>query len=464
VYALRRDTKTTMRRTRRGLYLALGMALLLGLLLAGRGIALVQTAETPTAEEPAPGSPEEAPPALEATLIPGDVVETRTPMPTATPGWLERRVNQATDEAGLSQTRILGLDAADWINLGLSLLLVAVAYLLGTWLIRGLLPSFVQRTPTGFDDLLLKETGASLRWLVVTFVLRYATLRLTFVKADVKVILADVYYVLSLFLLWAIIWRLIGLADRWYRQRFAEAGREEELGPLVTLLARIGRVVVGVVGVAVLLSHFGINVVAFSTALGLGGLAISLAARDTIADAIAGLIILVDQPFRIGDRIEIQEEGTWGDVVDIGLRATRIRTRDNRMVIVPNSVIGANQVINYTYPDPRYRIQTHVGIACGTDIERARQVIIDAVRRVEGVLPDRPVEALYSEMGDSAMIFRVRWWIESYADTRQVTDRVHSALQRALDKAGIECPFPTQNVHLSLGPEMAEPPPSRHIG
>jgi small-conductance mechanosensitive channel len=200
--------------------------------------------------------------------------------------------------------------------------------------------------------------------------------------------------------------------------------------------------------------------VALTAALGLGGFAFSLAARDTIADAIAGFIILVDRPFRIGDRIEIQGVGTWGDVTDIGLRTTRIRTRDNRMVIVPNSVIGANQVINYTYPDPRYRIETQVGIGYGTDIERARQVIADAVRGVEGVIPDKPVDALYAEMGDSAMIFRVRWWIESYADTRRVEDRVHTALQHALDEAGIESPFPTQSVNVVMEQKAVDPLPA----
>jgi acyl-CoA dehydrogenase len=85
-----------------------------------------------------------------------------------------------------------------------------------------------------------------------------------------------------------------------------------------------------------------------------------------------------------------------------------------------------------------------------TDIETARRVIIEAVEKLEGVLPDKPVEALYIEMGASAMIFRVRWWIESYVDTRRIIDRVHTALQYALDEAGIESPFPTQNVNLQV--------------
>jgi small conductance mechanosensitive channel len=78
---------------------------------------------------------------------------------------------------------------------------------------------------------------------------------------------------------------------------------------------------------------------------------------------------------------------------------------------------------------------------------------VDAVRQVEGVLPDKPVDALYVEMGDYAMIYRVRWWIESYVDTRRMYHRVHRSLQRALDDAGIESPFPTQSLNLQVEPE-----------
>jgi small-conductance mechanosensitive channel len=123
---------------------------------------------------------------------------------------------------------------------------------------------------------------------------------------------------------------------------------------------------------------------------------------------------------------------------------------------VPNSTISKSQVINYTYPDPRYRVQIDIGIGYGMDIEKTRQIIVDTVRRIEGVLPDKPVEALYNEMGDSAMLFRVRWWIESYADTRRVFDRVNTALQNALDQAGIDMPYPTQSLNVQMDPETAE--------
>ncbi|MHC4854527.1 MAG: hypothetical protein ACYTF5_21200, partial [Planctomycetota bacterium] len=109
-----------------------------------------------------------------------------------------------------------------------------------------------------------------------------------------------------------------------------------------------------------------------------------------------------------------------------------------------------SQVVNYTFPDPRYRVQMDIGIGYGMDIEKTRRVIIDTVSHLDGVLKDKPVDALYNEMGESAMTFRVRWWIESYEDTRRIYDRVNTALQAALDGAAIEMPFTTYDVNLNL--------------
>lgn len=434
-------------------HLLLAVVVLLALLDMGQQATHAQTpdpATTPQADASEPTA---------TSIIDSVIPATRTPVPTATPDVISEGVTRIAEATGLSGETFLGLTVEDWINLGISLLIVAIGYLVGTWLIRKILVRLVRRTATKFDDQFLAAFGSDIRWVVTIFALDFATLRLGFIGAEVKSLLSDLYFLLGLVVVFRMTMNLISMADKEATKRAAKEGREDELAPLITLLARVGRVVAAIVTLTFLLSRLGIDVTAFAAALGLGGLALSLAAKDTIADAIAGFIILVDRPFRIGDRIEIQGIDTWGDVVDIGLRTTRIRTRDNRMVIVPNSTIGANQVINYTYPDPRYRIQTHVGIAYGTDIEEARRVIVDTVRQVAGVLKDRPVDALYIEMGDSAMIFRVRWWIESYVDTRRMFDRVHTVLQHALDEAGIESPFPTQSLNVRLEGERAERTP-----
>ena len=414
---------------------------------------------------PEPTPQAEATAGPEATSLPkgeaeGDVlteiVVSRTPQPTVTPGLIAEEVSEFAYETGLARISFLGLAGDDWINLGISVLLILSGYALGTWLTRRLLRQAVRHTSPEFGDVFLKAIGPPLRWLIVTLALHIATIRLNFVSARLKTFLADAYFVLGLALSLLILWRLIDLVHAWHRQKLTEAGRVDELDPVLLLLTRLSHIFLVTVGASILLSHFGINVTALLAALGIAGLALSLAAQDTLSDAISGFIILADQPYRVGDRIEIQGEGTWGDVVDIGLRTTSIRTRDNRMVIVPNSIIGRNQVVNYTYPDPRYRIQTHVGIGYGTDIATARRIIFETVRQVDGVLPDKPVDALYHEMGDSAMIFRVRWWIESYEDTRRVIDRVNTALQEALDAAGIEMPYPTHVSKLHVDSDTTD--------
>ena len=408
--------------------------------------AVTITAEPPDLESDQPGG--------DVSLLEGEI-PTRTPIPTAAPGVFEQEISRVVSEMGVDEQTFLGLGIDDWIILGVSLLVVLVGYIVGTWLIRRGLPRAVARTPTELDDRLLEAAGPELRWLVVLFALRLATIRLTFVGVVLKTALIDIYFITALFFILRIVWHLVELSDQAISHKVIQTGREDELAPVVKLLVLIGRIVIVLAGVLILLSHFGVEVAAFAIIIGLSGLALSLAARDIIADFIAGLIILVSHPFRIGDRIEIKQVGTWGDVTDIGLRTTSIRTLDNRMVIVPNSIISANEIINYTYPDPRYRIQIHVGIGYGTPITTVHSLITETVYQVEGVLDDKPVDVLYHEMGDSAMIFRVRWWIDSYVDTRRVIDRVHTVLQDVLDAAEIDLPFPTQNTNLQIDPQTA---------
>jgi small-conductance mechanosensitive channel len=385
-----------------------------------------------------------------------EIIATRAPQPTATPGAITKEVTEFVESTRLRGTTFLGLTADNWINLAISLLIIVIAYGISVLLTRGWVARWATRyTSPEFAEVMHNVIAPRLKWLIVIPAFYFATIRLDFISPGVKRILGDVYFVLGLILATLIVSSLIDLAYGLYRQKSIKDGREEQLHPILLLLRRIASIVVIAVAVYILFAHFGINITAFLAAFGIAGLALSLAAQDTLADAISGFIILADQPYRVGDRIEIQGEGTWGDVVDIGLRTTRIRTRDNRMVIVPNSVISKNQVINYTFPDPRYRIQMHIGIEYGSDIEEMRSLIVETVRDVEGVLPDRPVDSLYIDMGESAMIFRVRWWIESYEDTRRMYDRVNTALQQVFDARGIETPYPIHTMNLQIDKKAA---------
>lgn len=389
-------------------------------------------------------------------MVTGDNVVTRQPEPAATPDLISQEVTEFVQSTSLRGTSLFGLAADNWINLAISLASIALAYLIGTMLTRGLIRWVVRRTSTEYGEVIRESIGPRLKWLIVIPSFYFATVRLDFLSVGFKNLLGNIYFTLALLIATLIVWSLIDLGYGYYRHKFAAEGRGDQLNPVLLLFLRISQIVVIVIAISILFSHFGVNFSALLAALGIGGLALSLAAQDTLADAISGFIILADQPYRIGDRIEIQGEGTWGDVVEIGIRTTRIRTRDNRMVIVPNSIISRNQVVNYTFPDPSYRIQTHISIGYGSDIEQVRQLIIETVRQVEGVLPDHPVDSLYVEMGDSAMIFRVRWWLESYVDTRLMFDRVNTTLQNVFDANDIHTPYPIRTTKLEVDDQTTQ--------
>jgi small-conductance mechanosensitive channel len=147
---------------------------------------------------------------------------------------------------------------------------------------------------------------------------------------------------------------------------------------------------------------------------------------------------------------DVPSAGTWGDVVNIGIRSTRVLTRDNRLVIIPNASVVDGEVINYSQPDPSYRLQVDLGIGSGMDVPWVKKVLEDPVRGVEGVVADKPAQVLFTGFGDSSNTFRVRWWVATPGERRGSTDRVCAAIQKAADEKGIDMPYPTYSLGSSI--------------
>jgi len=294
------------------------------------------------------------------------IIASRTPQPTVTPGPIDEVVSDVAETTGLNQVAFFGLTGEDWVNLAISIIMILlVGYVLASWLVRGVLRWLARRTKSDFDDRLLEATNREIRWFVTLITAEYATKRLQFIGVGLKTALNDIYFILLLTLLFVFLWKLIDFTVEWVMDARDGDDNTEKSNTIKTLVTGAGQIVL-IMGYATIgLDHFGIDFTIAVAALGIGGLALSLAAKDTLSDAISGVVIMIDQPFRIGDRIEIQELGTWGDVVEVGIRTTKIHTRDNRLVIVPNSTIGNNQVVNYTYPDPQYRVQMDIGVGYG---------------------------------------------------------------------------------------------------
>ena len=385
---------------------------------------------TPTSDSDTSGSPNLTPEGVLAVVIitpPGEL----TPTPTSGSGF-------SVDLSDLTlETLLQSL---------ISIAVVIIVAILGSRLIYLLLRRLTRRTETEFDNQLLETIRPQIIWLLAAMGFQFVTNQADFISGAV---FETIYFLLYWFVAVAIAWRSIDFASAWYLDHLTT---EDHNLPesMVTLLRRLSQITLIFIASAILLGYFGVNILAVSAALGLGGFAIALAAKDSITNIISGFVLMFTQPFKVGDRIDLPAVGAWGDVVEIGMRTTKVLTRDNRLVIIPNSAVVDNYVVNYSEPDPTYRLQTDIGIGSGENIANVVRILQEAVQQVEGVLADKKVDILFTGFGESSNTFRVRWWVASYADKRRVTHKVCTAIQEAADKEGIDMPFTTLTLDNQL--------------
>ncbi|MFD2784907.1 mechanosensitive ion channel family protein [Hymenobacter rubripertinctus] len=216
---------------------------------------------------------------------------------------------------------------------------------------------------------------------------------------------------------------------------------------LTLLLSRLAYVFVLIFGILVM---FTIMIPSFTptsllSALGVGGVAIGFAFKDIFQNFLAGVLLLLTEPFRINDQIKYKDfEGT---VENIQTRATTIKTYDGRRVVIPNAELFINAVTVNTAYDQR-RLQYDIGIGYGDDIAAARKLIIEAMQEAPNVLNDPVPEALIVDLAGSSVNIRARWWIKPprRADFMDSQNEVLELIKNKLTAAGIDLPFPTQQI------------------
>jgi MscS family membrane protein len=222
-----------------------------------------------------------------------------------------------------------------------------------------------------------------------------------------------------------------------------ESTLDDEAIPFLSKLVKFG---IYALGIMIILSQLGIEITPLVASLGIAGIAIGFAAKDTLSNLMAGFFILIDRPFARGDRIQV---GSFsGEVVDIGLRTTKIQTPDHTFVIIPNEKVVINEVTNYALPDSRLKVMINFGVAYGSDVEKVKKTVMDVAKKSSSVLKDPEPQVFFKEFADSSLNFLLVAWIESFKDQLKITDELNTGVYNALNREKIEIPFPTQTVYL----------------
>jgi small-conductance mechanosensitive channel len=233
----------------------------------------------------------------------------------------------------------------------------------------------------------------------------------------------------------------------WYSERLSQAVAGGGKDDFVPLVRRLISIVIYTIAVIFIFKHFKQDISAIIVTLGVGTMAIALAAKDTIANMIAGFTIMTDRPFRIGDRI-LLESGEKGDVYDIGLRSTKILTFENTLIIVPNQQIVNEKVTNLTYPDPRIRVRIDVGVAYGTDLDKVKKILVDVCKAHPEVLEEPAPAAYFINFGDSSLDLMVICRTAKWGDQWRVGEELRMEIKKVFEREGIEIPFPQRDVHI----------------
>ena len=213
---------------------------------------------------------------------------------------------------------------------------------------------------------------------------------------------------------------------------------------LVKFFANLGRWSILVLAVLVCLTFFGVDTTTAAAAIGAAGIAIGLAMQGSLSNVAAGIMLQIFRPFKVGDVITVA--GQTGTVDEIDLFQTTLDTADNRRVILPNGSIFGNTIENITH-HPTRRVDVAVGVDYASDIDRTRQVLLDAAKSVLGRLPEREPEVTLVQLGASSVDWAVRVWADRTV-YGSVKEDLLRAVKMALDAANIGIPFPQMEVHL----------------
>ncbi|MDE2877059.1 MAG: mechanosensitive ion channel family protein, partial [Gemmatimonadota bacterium] len=221
------------------------------------------------------------------------------------------------------------------------------------------------------------------------------------------------------------------------------------------MVNRFVRFLVVAIGVLLALPQLGISIAPLLGGAGVMGLALSFAAKDTLSNLIAGVLLIMDRPFKVGDRIELwnapRETGTWGDVIEIGLRATKIRNPDNLVVVVPNNEIMRRDIINYTMSGDDIRLRIPFSCAYESDIERAKVLLKEVAHEVKGVKLDPAPIVIVRGFGPSEVNLQLRVWIVEARSRRRIADEITEKAMVAFAGAGVEIPYPKRELYIRGG-------------
>ncbi len=327
-----------------------------------------------------------------------------------------------------------------------SLIILVIFILLAkllTYIFQIYVSKWTKQTATQVDDLIVEKIKPPFTYVIWLLGLRLALVKLNLqgdffdklVKSIILVVVVWVVVAVADVVMAAIVEKIVAKT---------ETEVDDALAPLVT---KSIKVIIWSIGIIWLLGIWQIDVRPILGGLGIAGLALGFAVKDSLANIFGGIALILDRTIKVGDKVKL-ESGEFGFIEDVGLRSTKLKTFSNEIITIPNGQLANSRIQNYGQPDPSLKVIVDFSVAYKSDVDNVRKVVSQAIGSMEGIMQDPPVEVLFLSMEDFYLKFSARFWVpdHTYAWDKQLeaTDKIFKTLK----ENSIEIPYPIQTIKL----------------
>ncbi len=224
---------------------------------------------------------------------------------------------------------------------------------------------------------------------------------------------------------------------------FQISGLRDDAVPALTSLLKI---IIIVVSLIIFLAIWGVDLAPMLTSASIMSAVVLFAAKDTISNFFAGFTIIVDQPYKIGDYVDLSTER--GEVVEIGLRSTRIKTRDDILISIPNSIIANEKIINESAPEKKFRVRVPIGVSYNCDIELVEDILLQIAKNNDNIYPEPEPRVRFRTFGDSSLNFELLGWAKEPELRGLTIHQINKEIVKQFREHSIEIPYPQRDLHI----------------
>ena len=303
----------------------------------------------------------------------------------------------------------------------------------------------VSETKTKYDDIILEKSEYSISWLIICYGLKTTLKTIGYEGTIITVINTTIVVIVAITLV-----VIIDSVIRYFKYKSKSAINEES----IQVLANFIKIITFVVGLFTILVIWGIEIKSLLVSLGVLSVVVGFALRSTLDNIVSGISLMLDQSFSVGDIVKLGEndnslsDGMLGEVEQIGLRSTKIRTFDNQYMIIPNSELAAKTIINYAKPDPKIRIVIPVAVAYGSKTDKVEKVLRDCLKGFKEIIDKEKVQTRLMKLDDFSLNYELVFYISDYREMIHMISKITSKIYNALRENKIEIPFPTRTVYM----------------